>query len=516
MLENPTPDPMARLRGAVAVALILLVAAATHAATRWSVEIDGRSHPIRSRVIANAEYLTVSDLVKAFGGLFQMDRRSGNFVYELQGRRIVLSSTEGLVSLDAKILTFPSPNRLIDGELWVVPDFVMDVVAPIYDRPIKRDGTSFKVSGAAPVDVKFRASQDAGGTRAVLEFSRRVPYQVDSDTRGVRLRTLGVPLREVGFPSEVPGTEIKGLGFEPAPGGVGGTFALEAGPTYGGVRISELEGPFRVVFDFARAGGTLLPTSGALSAASPAFQPPAAHGIRTIVLDPGHGGPELGAEGPTGLAEKNVVLDIAQRTARLLEKRLGVEVLLTRERDQDIPLDERAAIANHHRGDLFVSIHANASPRRSANGAETYFLAYQAVDDDASRLALRENQGRSVSPGSKPEGLEMVLWEMAQAEHLAESFSLAQTIQEEFNQVLATKDRGVRQAPFRVLVGAAMPAVLVEVAFITNPKEERLLRTIEFRNKIADALVASIARYKEEYEQRLGLGERRPFRRGGS
>jgi N-acetylmuramoyl-L-alanine amidase len=198
---------------------------------------------------------------------------------------------------------------------------------------------------------------------------------------------------------------------------------------------------------------------------------------------------------------------VATRTARLLRDQLGLEVLLTRERDQDIPLDERSAIANHRKGDLFVSIHANASVRRSASGAETYFLAYQTDDAEAASLAQRENQAGGSSGTRRPatDGLEMVLWEMAQAEHLTESFLLAETIQQEFNEVLGTRDRGVRQAPLRVLMGAAMPAVLVEVAFITNRKEEALLRQPEYREQIAQSLVDSIARYKVTYEERIGL-----------
>ncbi len=504
---------------ALAALLMLLPSAAV--AASWSVEMDGQKYPLEARQIAGVEYLKVSDLARAFGGRFQMDRRSGNFVYELQGRRVVLSATEGLASLDAKILTFSHPNRILEGELWVVPQFVQDALAPIFDRPIKRRGTRFIVGGPAPLYVKFRASRDAGGTRAVLEFSRRVTYEVDSDSRGVRLRMLDAPLRDVRLPAAVEGTEIQRVFFEEGPEGVGGTFALEAGSTYGGVRTSELDRPFRIVLDFDRVGGAQFPVAGPQPVAAPAFQPPVARGIRTVVLDPGHGGEEVGASGPSGLLEKSVVLDVAKRTARLLRDQLGLEVLLTRERDQDIPLDERAAIANHRKGDLFVSIHANASVRRSASGAETYFLAYQTDDAEAENVAQRENRaGRSSAP-HRPvaDGLEMVLWEMAQAEHLTESFLLAETIQQEFNQVLGTKDRGVRQAPFRVLMGAAMPAVLVEVAFITNRKEEALLRQSDYREQIAQSLVASIARYKATYEARIGLQARpgpRQLSGGGS
>ncbi len=130
-------------------------------------------------------------------------------------------------------------------------------------------------------------------------------YEVDSDSRGVRLRMLDAPLREVRLPAVVEGTEIQRVFFEEGPEGVGGTFALEAGSTYGGVRASELDRPFRIVLDFDRVGGAQFPVAGPQPVAPPAFLPPVARGIRTVVLDPGHGGEELGAAGPTGLLEKS-------------------------------------------------------------------------------------------------------------------------------------------------------------------------------------------------------------------
>ena len=207
----------------------------------------------------------------------------------------------------------------------------------------------------------------------------------------------------------------------------------------------------------------------------------------------GHGGEETGAEGPSGLAEKNVVLDIAKRTARLLRDRLGVEVVLTRERDMDLPLDERAAIANHQKGDLFLSIHANASHRRIASGAETYFLSLEASDERAQRAVEEANQGAGGDPLTD---LQLILWDMAQSRHLAASQRLASLIQQELNDTLGLRNRGVKQAPFAVLMGAAMPAVLVELGFLSTPQEVERLQDPRYQNELAAALTRALVRYR--------------------
>ena len=152
--------------------------------------------------------------------------------------------------------------------------------------------------------------------------------------------------------------------------------------------------------------------------------------------------------------------------------------MLTRDEDRLVGLDERTAIANHNRADLFLSIHVNASPRARASGAETYYLSTNASDDEARILAALENQSGqqdSAVPNPRVEqgSLDLVLWDLAQNQYLAESSALAESIQQHMNWMTGTRSRGVRQAPFRVLMGAMMPAVLVEVGFISNPEAGR-------------------------------------------
>lgn len=226
--------------------------------------------------------------------------------------------------------------------------------------------------------------------------------------------------------------------------------------------------------------------------------------MQLIVVDAGHGGAEMGAKGPSGLLEKDVTLDVAKRLQVGLARRLGVRVILTRETDKQVSLDDRTALANHERADLFLSIHVNASPATKASGAETYFLSYQATDDEARAAAALENNtiGVDTPPGSQ--ALSMVLWDLAQSKYLAESSKLAEAIQDNLNELLRIESRGVKQAPFKVLMGATMPAVLVEIGFITNSDEEARLKDASYREKIAQAIIDSVAAFKEQVGKQLG------------
>jgi N-acetylmuramoyl-L-alanine amidase len=204
-----------------------------------------------------------------------------------------------------------------------------------------------------------------------------------------------------------------------------------------------------------------------------------------VVIDPGHGGEDLGAQGPGGTMEKDVALDVARRLRTALAN-AGIQVFLTRDRDHTVGLDERTAFANNYKADVFVSIHANASRAQSARGSEVYFLSAEATDDETRRLALLESGGDHGTAPALVQGsdLAMILWDMAQAAHLAESSVLASRVQEELATVTGSEGRGVKQAPFRVLVGAAMPAVLVELAFISNSAEEKLLASDGYQARV--------------------------------
>lgn len=258
-----------------------------------------------------------------------------------------------------------------------------------------------------------------------------------------------------------------------------------------------LERPFRLVFDVVRAE-----RSRSVAEEVPGIEPGRPHeGLRTIVIDPGHGGGESGAVGPTGETEKDLTLELARVLRARLAERLPVRVVLTRDEDASLPLDTRSAIANQNKAELFISIHLNSSLGARARGAETYFLSMEASDARAAEVAAAENRGAAELDDPLYD-LQLILWDLAQSHHLSASQRVAALIQEELNTTLGLRDRGVKQAPFRVLMGAAMPAVLVELGFLSNPEEEERLKDPAYRSELVEALVRAIGRYRSEVDER--------------
>jgi len=338
-------------------------------------------------------------------------------------------------------------------------------------------------NAADPVPVKIATDTSGPSTRVVLTFGKKVACDVSQDAARVKVTCDG-PIAPDPAKGTLDDAILKGFASE-------GDRAIffTTGRGFERVDTFELKNPTRIVLDLT---GTRGGKSGVASA--PAKMLP------VIVLDPGHGGVECGAIGPGGLQEKDVTLDLARRLKVLLERQ-GVTVVLTRDDDRVLPLDDRTAIANHNKAILFLSIHLNSSKRKTAVGAETYFLATSATDAEARTLAGLENKAyeppgteTNATPATPPDhGLELILWDLAQNSFLAESSRLAEAVQTELNTMTGVRDRGVRQAPFRVLMGATMPAILVEAGFISNPEEESRFKDDAYKDKIADAIARAVS-----------------------
>ncbi|HSB62361.1 MAG TPA: N-acetylmuramoyl-L-alanine amidase, partial [Vicinamibacteria bacterium] len=275
------------------------------------------------------------------------------------------------------------------------------------------------------------------------------------------------------------------------------------------------------------AGGTTASAAGTprRRSAPPPPEPPALNragsyslarqlglGARRIVIDAGHGGHDPGTIGPRGLQEKDLVLDVALRLERLVRAELGAEVVLTRTTDVYVPLEERTAIANSRGADLFLSIHANASRNPEARGIETYFLSF-AQNAHAEAVAAREN---AISAATLKD-LQQLVKAITLNSKIDESRDFASSVQEAMVKNLrehhAVQDRGVHTAPFYVLIGANMPSVLAEIAFVSNPGEEKRLKTGEYRDLVARALLRGVQGYLEalnrtQMRQLTGAGAR--------
>ncbi|HUB05351.1 MAG TPA: N-acetylmuramoyl-L-alanine amidase [Myxococcales bacterium] len=221
-----------------------------------------------------------------------------------------------------------------------------------------------------------------------------------------------------------------------------------------------------------------------------------------VVVDPGHGGASTGAVGPDGLREKDLALSIARRVAARCQKELSARVLLTRTGDRDLPLAERVALANRKRASVFVSIHANSMPtarsRRFTKGIETYFLSADASGAAAAALAERENleDRPHTTWGKGHSDVDAILDDLALNAAHSDASRLAYALQQRLVAATGAEDHGVQQAPFFVLTGARMPAVLIEVGFISNADEEKQLARPAYQDQLAEAIVRGIADYE--------------------
>lgn len=252
--------------------------------------------------------------------------------------------------------------------------------------------------------------------------------------------------------------------------------------------------------------------TGSSAVAAPATEARAAPGVPherfdTVVIDPGHGGDDEGALGPRGNSEKQLVLEVARRLRAVLRDR-GLRVVMTREDDRFVPLETRTAIANDARGDAFISIHANATRDPDIRGSETFFLSLDATDEAAQRVAARENAafgGEGAADEAADDPLIELLGDMIANLHSWESSEFARMLQEKLALLDPERSRGVKQAPFVVLMGLQMPATLVEIGFITNRADERDLHSERGRDEIVSALANAVLEFGRRFEARRGV-----------
>jgi N-acetylmuramoyl-L-alanine amidase len=393
-------------------------------------------------------------------------------------------------------LVLDAPVRVKRG-MWLVPEsFVGRVLPRLAARASLVTAPVGSRAHAAEVALEeLRSRSYPSFTRVVVETSGPLPYRLEQHgPKEARIRLIGLAA-----PAQVEGIHdgfVDEVRLERA--GSDALLRVVFEGIAGTTRTLQLADPHRVVLDFAR------PTE-------PGPRQEALPPLRTIVLDAGHGGNDPGAVGPTGLMEKELVLDVTRRAAKLVEERLGIRVLLTRDADAFVPLPDRTSFANRARADLFVSIHANAHGQSMTDGVETYFLSSEATDSEARQVAALENgvvglespPGRGGAMGGAMKDIvRTILWDLAQSEFQTESSRLAEIVHDSMTRSLRIGTRGVKQAGFYVLGGAAMPAILIEVGFVTNPKEERRLRDPRYRDEIARAIVAGLAEYKRNWDAR--------------
>jgi N-acetylmuramoyl-L-alanine amidase len=494
----------ALLLTAASVALLWAQSAARPAAITVIGKDQRQSIPIRQ--VEGQDLIALDDLAGPFQLQIREDQLAGGVTVSRRGQTLVLSS-QGLVSSGGRLVSLPSPP-VKRGKQWLVPvDFVGRALPLVLDtRAEFRRSSRTLILGEVNVPRVTARAEPGTNPRVTIDISPRTDHDIVQEPGRlvVRLAADGV---DGDITPPVPGDVLAGLRIGDAPPAL----VIDLGPRFGSFRSSSVPvdaSSTRLVVDLLPVGGASLPTAsgpapvpgqpGAAAAPEPPLPPlfeGPVSGVRTIVLDPGHGGEETGAKGPGGTVEKDVTLAIARQLRAVIEHRLGLRVLLTRDGDDTVALDERAALANNNKADLFVSLHANASVSPAPSGAEVFYLSLDEYGERARREAEPE---AAVLPtfGGGERQVELILWEMAQARHLQDSSVLAAIVEQQLRARVAMSARAIQQAPFRVLVGANMPAVLVELGFLTNPAEETKLGSAEHQSQLVQALFESIVRFR--------------------
>lgn len=426
----------------------------------------------------------------------------GSIAPEGNGFQVMLNNAVAVFGPDSRfavirdeLIETPIAPAVVDGRPFVCWQFFQGYLSKAADLDVSWDPTG-RVLAVRPaqhvaINVQLSVANVQGISKVVATLSAPADYAILKEPSAYTVRfkaTIHPPFTEQAYDDPY----VAKATF------TGNDLRLDLKSPDVAADAYKLDNPFRVVVDLHKVapGSPTLPAAAGTRLVE-------APGIHTIVIDPGHGGKEVGAIGPAGLMEKDVTLTLCRKLADSLQSKLKTRVILTRTDDNVVPLDQRTAIANQYKADLFLSVHMNAAPVKGAHGAETYFLSLEASDELAKKAAETENA--SAPTNTTGSDLKLILWDLAQQEYLNESSRFAQAIQEEMNRITGVQSRGVKQAPFKVLTGATMPAALVEVGFITNPDEEAKLKSDDFQKLVVDALTTAVQRYKIDYESRIGI-----------
>ncbi len=446
----------------------------------------------------------LDDLATLFQLQVREDSAARAITATYKNQTIVLTPDQSLVSSSGRLVSLPAPVTRRSNR-WMVPvEFIGRALAPIYDvrldfRPASRllvigdlrvpRVTALYDDGPASLRVTFEITPRT--TATVIQEQGRLLVRIDADALET---TLPAPPQQqllTGIRAIDPTTIEMDLGQRFA------TFRASPPISNGAAAVYTIE-------LLASGADTSLAAPNAPTAPTgdlPVFSGAAARPtIKTIVIDPGHGGDDIGVKGSGGALEKNVTLAVARRVKAAIEVRLGMRVLLTHEEGGRVDADGRAAIANNNKADLFISLHANGSPRAALRGAVIYTLSLDRVGEDARRQSQSDRTVLPVFGGGSRE-VALVEWELAQAAHLDGSNAFAGIVDQKLRTTAGLPSVALQRAPMRNLAGTNMPAVLIEIGYLSNADEEKLLASGEFQNGIALALTEAVAAFRDHIEQ---------------
>ncbi|HSD72481.1 MAG TPA: N-acetylmuramoyl-L-alanine amidase [Thermoanaerobaculia bacterium] len=483
--------------GGLLIAVLATVGPASGQSTATLV-FRGQSHPIAT----SADLFSVGDAARALGLSVSRDPRSGVLTIAADGHAVVVPPASALIPVDQRSVEISKPTRVSGGVLYAPMDFFVRALFPlvgasgVYDSSTRlwtiterRERATAPASAPAPsgeaITLDVTVVHVDPTTQVVIRESGAARFLPRLTGSGMHIqwldRRITPPFSERRFDDPL----VAAIRFD------NDTVTIVFRDPALTANAYPLTAPDRIVIEVGPAVRT--------PSIEPAAPPPSSVPAITIVVDPGHGGTETGAVGPGGLQEKDVTLQIARRLAAAIPKVVSSRVVLTRDSDSAISLDDRTSLANHERANLFLSLHANSSRATGAHGSETYYLSLESSDRLAQEVARRENEvsaapSQAGAPAQNPD-LDFILWDLAQSAHINESSRLAEAIQTQLNVVSKTENRGIKQAPFRVLSGATMPAVLVEIGFISHAEEEKQLRSATFQETVANAIARAVGEF---------------------
>jgi N-acetylmuramoyl-L-alanine amidase len=452
--------------------------------------------PLPLTIVSDQEFVGLDDLAASFQ-LAVHEETLGALTVSYKGKTIVLTPDQTLASVSGRLISLPAaPTR--SGRRWLVPvEFISRALAPIYDVRLElRKPSRLLIVGDVRVP-RITARYDPLGAsgRLTIDATPRAAATVAQDGQRLTVKfdadALDLPspiLPAQSDPSLVQSVRLT----DPT------TLAFELGPRFGTFRAASqpVDTTMRLVLDIAAAQGT------EPAAPPPPPQPPelppafatASSPISTITIDPGHGGEDEGVRGAEGAREKDLALSVARRLKAVLEGRLGIRIILTRDDDRNVPIDERTAIANNNKADLFMSLHANGSMRSSTAGATVLSATF---DSAAQAAAIAGGGERLPTFGGGLREIELVRWDLAQTRHLGQSNAFAALVGQQFTGRIPLASRPSESAPLRVLESANMPAVLIEMGYLTNPEQEKLLVSDAFQNAVVSGIYDAVLRFRD-------------------
>jgi len=455
------------------------------------VSREGR-RPLPTTIQGGRELVALDDVASIFQVSVREDTLAGGVTVSYRGRSIVASANRPMASVDGRVVTLPSPV-VRAGRRWLVPiEFLSSALAAIYDQRIEfRRGSRLLLVGDVRLPRVSASIESAGPpTRAAIEIapatavtaateSGRVVLRVDADALDLALPPTGSGLIDRIRPGDQPNLVV---------------IALTPPAGTGRATVTTANNITRVLIEVPAAAESRSPIP------DPRIAITASRAWQTIVIDPGHGGDDVGVRGPRGVEEKQVTLDVARRLRTMVETRLGLRVILTRDDDRGLGLDERAAVANNGKADLLLSLHVNGSRGAAQAGAEVFHLQLDRESADVVRAATSEGVALPTLGGGVRR-LDLIPWDLAQARYLDASAILAGVLQEELQRQVPMSESPIRQAPMRLLASANMPAALIEMAYLTNPGQERRLDNDDFKTTMAQAVFSAIVRFRAWSEE---------------